>query len=172
MFKDLNERKLPNQWKFFSSRSSGGGSELNGKKMGKKGTLNENNNIFLDYLLTGYVRKILAKNKMKIHLETGNICCNNINMQSIYDFLLAQQDETKNLIDYEIDLSDNFNFHLNGIFAPITTIKMIWILIVRLNLYSIILIIQMLDLNEDAYKIRRIIVSDDQYALEFLQSKD
>ena len=93
-------------------------------------------------------------------------------MQSTYDFLLEQQDETKNLIDYEIDLSDNFNFHLNGIFAPITTIKMIRILIVRLNFYFIILIIQMLDLNEDAYKIRRIIVSDDQYALEFLQSKD
>ena len=72
MFKDLNERKLPNQWKFFSSRSSGGGSELNGKKMGKKGTLNENNNIFLDNLLTGYVRKILEKNKMKYiwRLET------------------------------------------------------------------------------------------------------
>ena len=93
-------------------------------------------------------------------------------MQNIYDFLIAQKDETKNLMDYEIDLSDNFNFHLNGIFAPITTIKMIWILIVHLNFYSIILIIQSLDLNEDAYKIRRIIVSDDQYALEFLQSRD
>ena len=140
--------------------------------MGKKGTLNESNNIFLDYLLTGYVRKILAKKKMKIHLETGNIYCNNINMQNIYDFLIAQKDKTKNLMDYETDLSDNFNFHLNGIFAPITTIKVIWKLIVRLNFYSIILIIQSLDLNEDAYKIRRIIVSDDQYALEFLQSRD
>ena len=50
---------------------------------------------------------------MKIHLETGNIYYNNANMQeNINDFLLAQQDKT-----------DNFDFYLNEIIAPITNDK-------------------------------------------------
>ena len=92
--------------------------------MGKIATLNESNNAFLVYLTTGYAHEILAKNKIKIHLETGNIYYNNINMQkSIYDFLLAQQDETKKLMDYETDLSDYFDFYLNKIIIPISNDK-------------------------------------------------
>ena len=98
MFIELNEGKLPNQLKFFSGRSSGGDSELKIGTMEKVGTLNESNNAFLEYLTADQAREILAKNKMKIHFEIKKIHYNNINIQeSIYDFLLAQQDETKNL---------------------------------------------------------------------------
>ena len=81
MFKELNGGKLPNQLKFTSSGNSRGSSKLKICTMGKIGTLNESNNAFLVYLTTGYTHEILAKNKIKIHLETGNIYYNNINMQ-------------------------------------------------------------------------------------------
>ena len=124
MFKDLNKRKLPNQLKFFSGGSSRGSSRLKIRAMEKIGMLNESNNAFLEYLLTDYAHVILAKNKMKRQFETGNIYYNNINMQeSIYDFLLEQHGKTKNNMDYEIDLSDNFDFYLNEIIAHITNDK-------------------------------------------------
>ena len=72
MFKELNERKLPNQLKFFSGGNSGDGSEFKMLTMEKIGMLNESNNAFLEHLTTDYAHEILAK-KMKIHLETGNI---------------------------------------------------------------------------------------------------
>ena len=68
-------------------------------------------------------------------METGNIYCNNINMQeSNYNFLLELQDKSKNLMDYEIDLLDNFDFYLKEIIAPITNDKD------DMDIYSIILI--------------------------------
>ena len=68
-------------------------------------------------------------------METGNIYCNNINMQeSNYNFLLELQDKSKNLMDYEIDLLDNFDFYLNEIIAPITNDKD------DMDIYSIVLI--------------------------------
>ena len=95
MFEELNEGKLPEQLKFFSSGSSGRRG-LKIRAIQKIGSLNESNNAFLEYLTADYGSEVLAKNKMKIHLETGNIYYNNKNMQErIYDFLLAQQDETK-----------------------------------------------------------------------------
>ena len=55
------------------------------------GTLNESNQCFLDYLSSDFAREVLSKNKIKIHLDTGNICYNNLNMtQSIYSFLRSQ----------------------------------------------------------------------------------
>ena len=169
IFKELNEGKLPNQLKFSSGGSSGGGSELKIHPKEKIGTLNESNNAFLEYLTTNYAREILAKNKMKIYLETGSIYYNNINMQeSIYEFILAQQYKPQRFMDYEINLLDNFDFYLNEIIAPITndkddmdthnTSKLLFYHFNNLRL----------NLNKDAYKIRHTIVLDDQYALEVI----
>ena len=173
MFEELNEGKLPEQLKFFSSGSSGR-SGLKIRAIQKIGSLNESNNAFLEYLTTDYGSEVLAKNKMKIHLETGNIYYNNKNMQErIYDFLLAQQDETKRLMDYKIDLTDDFDFYLNEIIAPITNDKDD----LDTNSTSKFLFYHFNNLrhnflDEDTYKIRHTIVSDDQYALDVLQSRD
>ena len=173
MFEELNEGKLPEQLKFVSSGSSGG-SGLKIRAVQKIGSLNESNNDFVEYLTTDYGREVLAKNKMKIHLETGNIYYNNKNMQErIYDFLLAQQDETEKLMDYKIDLTDHFEFYLNEIIAPITNDKDD----MDTNSTSKFLFYHFNNLrhnflDEDTYKIRHTIVSDDQYALDVLQSRD
>ena len=108
---------------------------------------------------------------MKIHLDTGNIYYNNLNMRgSIYSFLHAQQNETKKFIDFNLDINDNFEFYFNEMIAGVTddrfdtdthsTCKFSHFNNIRHHL------------GEEAYKVRHTIVSDNQHALENLQSKD
>ena len=50
---------------------------------------------------------------MKIHVESGDICNENVNKnESIYNFLIAQQDDTKKLIDVEFIVSDDYNIYI------------------------------------------------------------
>ena len=59
--------------------------------------LNKSNENFVDFLFSDIGCQILRENIRFIHIETGNILYENYNTnQSIYDFLLRQQDETKN----------------------------------------------------------------------------
>ena len=97
VYKELNERKLPEQLRFFLGRNSGL-NELSLHPINKlKIKLNKSNKAFLDYLTSDYAREILAKDKIKIHLDTGNIYRGKTNLEeNIYDFLLVQQNETKN----------------------------------------------------------------------------
>ena len=61
---------------------------------------------------------------MKIHLDTGNICYNNLNLrESIYSFLNAQQNETKKFIDFDLDINDNFEFYVDEVIADVTDDK-------------------------------------------------
>ena len=89
MFKELNNRKIPEELKLLGG--SGGrnysGNEFKFHAMPNMGMLNESNNHFLDYLSSDFTRKVLSKNNMKIHLDTGNIYYNSLNMrESIYSF--------------------------------------------------------------------------------------
>ena len=120
LFKELKEEKLPEELKFFSGETNGG-NELRFHALQNIGTLNESNEHFLDYLSSDFAREILSKNIMKIHLDTGNIYCNNLNMrESIYSFMHAQQDETKKVIDFDSDINDDFEFYLNEVIASVT----------------------------------------------------
>ena len=75
----------------------------------------------LDYLFSDFTRAVLSKNKMKIHLESGNIYYNNLNMrESIYNFMTVQQDETKKSIDFELDINDDFKFYLKEVISGTT----------------------------------------------------
>ena len=120
MFKELNDGTLPKELKFF--RGSDGSNEFKFHAMQNIGMLNKSNEHFIDYLSSDFAKEVLAKNKMKIHLDTGNIYYDNLNMrESIYSFMHAQQDETKTLMDFELDISDDFEFYL--IIAGITDDK-------------------------------------------------
>ena len=74
----------------------------------------------------------------------------------------AQQDENKKLMDFEFDISDNFELYLNKIIAGITEDKfdmdmhtMSKFLFYHFNNLS-------RNLGEEAYKIRHHIISDNQ----------
>ena len=88
-------------------------------------------------------------------------------------FYLWSKMKQKKLMDYKIDLTDDFDFYLNEIIAPITNDKDD----MNTNSTSKFLFYHFNNmrhnfLDEDTYKIRHTIVSDDQYALDVLQSRD
>ena len=104
------------------------------------GSLYESHKNFLDYCLSSdFGCEVLSKNKMKTHLDSGNIYYNNLNMRE-YLFMIAQQDETKKLVDFNLDINDDFDFYLNEVIIVQLTINLILILIVHQNFYFIILI--------------------------------
>ena len=110
LFNKLNNEKLPKELKFFSEGSDYS-NEDKFHALQNIGILNESKNHFLENLLLGFVKEVLAKNKMKIHLDTANIYYDNLSMRwSIYSFMHAQEDENKKPIDFECDISDNFEF--------------------------------------------------------------
>ena len=74
--KELNNGKLPKELKFFL-RESDGSNEFKFHAMQNNGILNESNEHFMDYLWSDFAKGVLAKYKMKIHLDTGNIYYNN-----------------------------------------------------------------------------------------------
>ena len=168
-YKELNKGKLLDQLRFLS-----GINELRihaTKEL--KSELNKGNKAFLDYLTSDYACEILAKNKIKIHLDTGNIYHGNTNLEeNIYDYLLVQQNETKNHFDYDINFTGDFVSYINEITNLITndgddlhTHSTSKFLLYHFNNL-------MRDLNEETYKIRHTLVSDEKYVLEVLQSKN
>ena len=54
----------------------------------------------------------MTVNKLKIHIESGNIYHNNTDTnESIYGFFKNQEDETKKWIDLEFILSDDYKYY-------------------------------------------------------------
>ena len=64
---------------------------------------------------------ILNKNKMKNNLESGDIYIGNVNTnESIYCFLVHQQDNTKKLMDIEFTAPDDYNFYVDEYLVGVT----------------------------------------------------
>ena len=84
------------------------------------GELNQSNRVFLEYLSSNFGARLLTKNKLKIHLESGQFFHNNIiTNESIYDFLLKQQDETKRELYPEVLVGNDFEFYVNELLTNV-----------------------------------------------------
>ena len=84
------------------------------------GQLNGSNKMFLESLSSGFGRNILLKNKLKIHLESGQFFHNNIiTNESIYDFLSKQQDETKKELLIEVPSRDDFEVYVRELLTNV-----------------------------------------------------
>ena len=84
------------------------------------GELNKSNDEFLKYLSSNFGKFILAKNKMKIHLETGNIYIEGKSTgESLYNFLRNQEDITKKELIIDIPIQNNFNKYVQEILTNI-----------------------------------------------------
>ena len=101
------------------------GGDKNSRKLMKNaasyiGELNQSNRVFLEYLSSNFGARLLTKNKLKIHLESGQFVHNNIiTNESIYDFLLKQQDETKRELYPEVLVGNDFEFYVNELLANV-----------------------------------------------------
>ena len=101
------------------------GGDKNSRKLMKNaasyiGELNQSNRVFLEYLSSNFGARLLTKNKLKIHLESGQFFHNNIiTNESIYDFLLKQQDEIKRELYPEVLVGNDFEFYVNELLANV-----------------------------------------------------
>ena len=101
------------------------GGEKNKEKLYEKanekvGILNESNKKFIDYLSTRYGEFVLSKNKIKIHLESGQIFQdNNLSNENLYNFLSLQQDSTKKELDITIPVGNDFNVYVREILTEV-----------------------------------------------------
>ena len=72
--------------------------------------MNKDNKNFIDFLSSDAGSQIPRENILSIHIETGNIFYGNDNTnESVYDFLLWQQDETKKILHATLTCKDSFS---------------------------------------------------------------
>ena len=82
--------------------------------------LNESNKKFIGYLTSKYGEFVLSKNKIKIHLESGQTFHdNNITNESLYDFLNNQQDLSKKELEIDIPVGNDFSEYVREILTNV-----------------------------------------------------
>ena len=84
------------------------------------GVLNDSNKKFISYLTSRFGDFVLSKNKIKIHLESGQIFHdNNITNESFYDFLNNQQDLNKKELEINIPIGNDFSVYVREILTDV-----------------------------------------------------
>ena len=84
------------------------------------GELNNSNKMFLEFLSSGFGKNILFKNKLKIHINSGRFFHNNVLInESIYDFLLKQQDETKKELLIDVPSGNDFEVYVRELLTNV-----------------------------------------------------
>ena len=64
---------------------------------------------FLEFLQSDFCQEIFIQNKLKIHIETGNIFFNNLDTnESIYGFFQQQENQSKAKINFEFSFTDSY----------------------------------------------------------------
>ena len=101
------------------------GGDENNKKLietaiSNTGELNNSNKMFLEFLSSGFGKNILFKNKLKIHINSGRFFHNNVLInESIYDFLLKQQDETKKELLIDVPSGNDFEVYVRELLTNV-----------------------------------------------------
>ena len=80
------------------------------------GELGKSNDEFLRYISSNFGKFVLVKNKMKIHLKTGNIFIEDKSTgESLYTFLKNQEDYRKKDLIIDIPIENDFNKYVREI---------------------------------------------------------
>ena len=71
--------------------------------------LENNNEAFIEFLLSEFCARIMKEDKLKIHIESGNIYFDDFNTgETIYDFLKMQQNDEKANIDFDFYYNNSY----------------------------------------------------------------
>ena len=168
MIKELDGGKLPDQMIIFSGEEKE--ENLSKTQAGKiVCLLSKSSEEFLEYLASKYGRDVLQKNKLKLHLESGEIYWDNINNgESLCNFLRAQEDVSKKFLNLDINFSGNLEYYIREILDGVLDDK----IDVHVNSTSKLLFYRFNNLRRSfglsTFAIRHTQISD---ALETLQNK-
>ena len=131
---------------------------------------------FLDFLQSDVCADLMKNNKLKIHIESGNIYHEKMDTnESIYSISQNQEGETKKWIDFEFILSDDYNDYFMKYLVNIKdsegerynmlTNKNSVFLFCHFNDY-------LRQINEPMKPVRHSIMANDDTTLEILQNKN
>ena len=170
--KELNNNELPFEFKFYSADEEDKNLLIETAKQHVE-VLNDSDEAFLNYLSSKYGSRVLKRNKMNIHIESGQIFINNrITGESLYDFLRTQQDLTKKILKVNVAITDDFDYYIKEILANITDDRYD----MNSNSGSKFLFYHFNTLSQVQGKsfleIRHSVIADDDYALENLKNKN
>ena len=168
----IEDGELPFELKFFSGDEEDKNLLIETAKE-LVGVLNNINEVFLNYLSSKYGSRVLKKNKMKIHIESGQIFIDNqITGESLYDLLHSQQDLTKKILEVKVPITDDFDYYVKEILANITNDRDD----MNANSTSKFLYYQFNMFRQAQGKppleMRHSVTAGNDYALENLQNKD
>ena len=170
--KELTNDELPFEFNFFSGDEEDKNLLIETAKQ-HVGVLNDSNEVFLNYLSSKYGSRVLKRNKIKSHIESGQIfIANQITRKSLYNFLCAQQDLTKNILKVNVAITNDFDYYVKEVLANITDD--------RYNMNSnstskcLFYYFNMFRQaqGKSLLEIRHSVIADDDYALENLQNKN
>ena len=138
--------------------------------------LSSNSNDFVDFLQGVTCSELMKKNKLKIHIDTGNIYYDNSDTnKSIYSFLLTHKDDTKKLMDFEFIYSGSYEQHFNEYLVQINK-KTDDARDVLTNESSKFLFYHyndlLFDVNLDPFHVRHSRISDDEFAIETIWTEN
>ena len=153
-----------------------------GEKMKKKlfegfsknvGIINDSNQKFLEFLTSNFGKNLLTKNKIQIHIDSGQIFHDNkITSETLYDFLKRQQDLNKKELKVNLPIGDDFNYYVREILTNIkddtfdlnshSTSKFLFY---NFNTFRYFF-------GKEIFTLRHSIIANEEYALETLQNRN
>ena len=161
----------PFEFEFFT----GGGNKKFDDTMRSYG-LSTDNLEFLDFLQYEICKNILPTNKLKIHVETGNIYCNNKDTSKpIFDFFLKQQDPTKGIVEHDFIYGGSFNHYFQWLIDGFdsqekTKLDVLTSKNAKFFFYGMNEVLQAN--NRPLKKVKHSVVTEDYIAIEKIQSQN
>ena len=78
--------------------------------------INDSNQKFLEFLTSNVGKNLLMKNKLQMHIDSGQIFHDNkITSETLYDFFKRQQDLNKKQLKVNVPIGDDFNYYVREI---------------------------------------------------------
>ena len=115
LVKEIDSGKVPEQLEFYF----GGNNENFFTKLISLFP-NSKNVDFLDFLASDFCAEIMRQNKLSIHIETDNLYYDNMNTcESIYEYILSQQAQTKKIVNSNLYYRSSFESYLREFLAGI-----------------------------------------------------
>ena len=137
------------------------------------GIINDSNQKFLEFLTSNFGKNLLTKNKIQIHIDSGQIFHDNkIISETLYDFLKRQQDLNKKELKVNLPIGDDFNYYVREILTNImddafdlnlhSTSKFLFY---NFNTFRSLL-------SKEIFTLRHSIIANEEYPLETLQNRN
>ena len=169
--KTLEKGQIPRELEFFN----GGENQNFRRNLSALGLSNENS-AFVDYLKSEECRDVLERDNIGTHTGSGDIFINNQNTgESIYDFLLNQQDKNKKKLPIDFSYNGDYTDYITKYLPSIKEVDddKFDVITNKNSKYLFHLFNKYLESRNKPKKfIRHSAVTDDNYALKELQNRN